>query len=283
MNNNYLIMIQQIIIFGANGMLGNYLNTYFKRKNSCKVVGLKRPEFEINDKMLEKLEEFLGGYTIGIDTCIINCIGLIPQRGVTDYRDYYIINSIFPQKLAGLCKKYGAKYIHPTTDCVYSGKRGSYIETDVHDETNHYGVSKSLGELGGYGTIIRCSIIGEEMYNKKSLLEWVKNSKGEINGWENHYWNGITCLQYCKVVEKIIVEGHFWNGVRHLYSPTVKSKYELACIINDVFGVGLYVKKVDGPTVVDKTLSSLYSALNGMFSIPPLEEQIQELPEFFDN
>jgi dTDP-4-dehydrorhamnose reductase len=273
--------MKNIIIFGSNGMLGNYLYTYFTRKQSYNVVGLKRPEFEINDKSLENLEKFLESYTIGVDTCIINCIGLIPQRGVTDYRDYYMINAIFPQKLQKICKKWGAKYIHPTTDCVFSGEKGGYVETDAHDETNHYGVSKSLGELGCYGTIIRCSIIGEEQHNKKSLLEWVKNSKGSISGWDNHMWNGVTCLQYCKIVEKIIEDGHFWNGVRHLYSPAALSKYDLVCAINDTFQLGLDVKKVSAPTHVDKTLSTVYSALNGMFAIPPLEEQIAELPGFF--
>jgi dTDP-4-dehydrorhamnose reductase len=273
--------MKNIIIFGSNGMLGNYLYTYFKRKQSYNVVGLKRPEFEINDKSLESLENFLESYTIGVDTCIINCIGLIPQRGVTDYRDYYMINAIFPQKLQKICKKWGAKYIHPTTDCVFSGAKGGYVETDTHDETNHYGTSKSLGELGCYGTIIRCSIIGEEQQNKKSLLEWVKNSKGSISGWDNHMWNGVTCLQYCKIVEKIIEDGHFWNGVRHLYSPGALSKYDLVCAINDTFQLGLDVKKVSAQTHVDKTLSTVYSALNGMFAIPPLEEQIAELPGFF--
>jgi dTDP-4-dehydrorhamnose reductase len=274
-------MINKIIIFGSNGMLGNYLYTYFTRKNKYDVVGLKRPEFEITGENLENLEKILAHYTIGYDTCVINCIGLIPQRGVSDYREYYMINSIFPQKLSQICRKYGAKFIQPTTDCVFSGTRGGYIETDYHDETTHYGISKSLGESVSYGTMIRCSIIGEEKHNRKSLLEWVKNSKGEINGWDNHYWNGITCLQYCKVVDKIIEDGLFWNGVRHLHSPDVKSKYELACIINDVFEVGLKVKKISASGCVDKTLTTVYSALNESFNIPTLEEQIRELPGFF--
>lgn len=118
--------------------------------------------------------------------------------------------------------------IHPTTDCVFSGKKGGYVETDVHDELGSYGMSKSLGEPVGC-TCIRTSIIGRELFNKKSFLEWViSNNNGTISGWSNHMWNGITCLEYCGVIEKIINEHLFWSGVKHIYSPTSVSKHEMA-------------------------------------------------------
>ena len=86
----------------------------------------------------------------------------------------------------------------------FTGKKGSYNEDDLHDEINDYGTSKSLGELCD-ATIIRTSIIGEELRNKRSLLEWVKsNAHGEINGYDNHYWNGVTCLQLSFFIKDII-------------------------------------------------------------------------------
>lgn len=269
-------MINKLIIFGANGMLGRYFTTYFK--NKLNVIPITRKDFEISVDNISKIEEVFTTYSIDNNTCIINCIGLIPQRvNNKDSMNYYTINTIFPLALANLSKKYNCKLICPTTDCVYSGKKGKYIETDISDEINPYGLSKSLGEPN-YGTIIRTSIIGEEINNKKSFLEWVKNSKGTINGWDNHLWNGITCLQYCKIIEKIINENLFWVGVRHIYSPEIKSKYELSCIIRDVYKLDIEIIRVLSDKIIDKTLCSIYDI--NMFNIPSLEQQLNELYKF---
>lgn len=270
-------MINRIVLFGSNGMLGNYIKAYFSKKDNIELICVSRNEFEINTDNISRLDDYLKSLHINEETCVINCIGLIPQRN-TECLDYYLVNTIFPSYLSKICNKYKSKLICPTTDCVFSGKKGDYIETDFHDETNAYGISKSLGEPVD-ATVIRVSIIGEEKWNKKSFLEFVKNSVGEINGWDNHYWNGITCLQYCKIIDKIISENRFWNGIIHFYSPTKKSKYELACIIKDIYKVPIEINKVMTENKVDKTLSSKYDT-NNAFNIPELEQQIYEQSKF---
>jgi dTDP-4-dehydrorhamnose reductase len=268
-------MISKIVLFGSNGMLGSYIKSYFNKK--IELISVSRNEFEINRDNLSRLVEYLDSLKINENTCVINCIGLIPQRNNANL-DYYLINSIFPLYLAKICKKYNSKLICPTTDCVFSGKKGKYIESDFHDETNAYGISKSLGEPVD-ATVIRVSIIGEEKLNKKSFLEFVKNSTTSINGWENHYWNGITCLQYCKIIEQIINENLFWNGIRHLYSPDIRSKYELACIIRDVYKLDIDINNIKTDSKVDKTLASEYDT-NNIFRIPDLKQQIYEQAHF---
>ena len=266
-------MISKIIIFGANGMLGTYLVRYFN-KSIYECIPVRRNEFNIiND--ISTLNEFLISLNCDENTCIINCAGMIPQRiKGRDKNEYYIVNTIFPLQLAKLCKKMNAQLICPTTDCVFSGKKGNYNETDFHDEKNDYGISKSLGEPPD-ATVIRTSIIGEEESNKCSFLEFIKNSD-IINGWDNHLWNGITCYQYCKIIEHIISNNIFWKGVRHICSPQVKSKYELACIIKDVYKCNVIIYKQNAPEDIDKTLTSLYN----IFNIPSLEIQIYEQSQF---
>jgi dTDP-4-dehydrorhamnose reductase len=171
--------------------------------------------------------------------------------------------------------------IQPTTDCVFSGKRkeGNYVETDQHDETGLYGMSKSLGEPPGC-TVIRTSIIGRELENKKSFMEWVLESgenKKKINGWTNHYWNGITCLEYCHVIEKIIQEDIFWVGIRHIFSPNFVSKYELACYIKDVYNLDVKINKLECNEVINKTLKSNYT---NVFVIKTLLQQIKDLKNY---
>jgi dTDP-4-dehydrorhamnose reductase len=270
-------MINRVLLFGSNGMLGNYIKTYFSKKDNIQLICITRNEFEINTDNISRLDDYLNSLYINEETCVINCIGLIPQRNI-EHLDYYLINSIFPQYLSKVCKKYKCKLICPTTDCVFSGKKGDYIESDFHDETNAYGISKSLGEPVD-ATVIRVSIIGEEKLNKKSFLEFVRNSTVPINGWDNHCWNGITCLQYCKIIEQIINENLFWNGIRHLYSPDIRSKYELACIIRNVYKLPIEINKIKTDNKIDKTLASEYNT-NNIFKIPDLKQQIYEQAHF---
>jgi dTDP-4-dehydrorhamnose reductase len=258
-------MIQKILLFGESGMLGKYIYSYFKHK-----INIVR----VNYKIIDHFDDLENMLDLDENTCVINCIGLIPQRNPTSDKDYFLINSIFPNVLWTICKKNNAKMIQPSTDCVFSGKKGGYVETDIPDETKPYGMSKSLGEPNC--TVIRTSIIGKEVSNKKSFLEWVlSNNNDKINGITNHLWNGITCLEYCKIIEKMIDENMFWNGVRHIHSPTSVSKYELACIISNVFDVTIDITPVKSEPI-DKTLVSNYS----LFEIPELLVQMKELKDF---
>jgi dTDP-4-dehydrorhamnose reductase len=141
----------------------------------------------------------------------------IPQKN-PDIRTYISTNTIFPHKLAEFSKNNGNKMIHITTDCVFSGKKGNYTETDKHDAEDIYGISKSLGEPIDI-CIIRTSIIGEEFTGKKSLIEWIKSCKnGRIEGYGKFYWNGITCLELAKIILNIIKTNTYWYGVRHFFA-----------------------------------------------------------------
>ena len=274
-------VINKILLFGSTGMLGNYFNEYFKDK-----INLIYIKFRVEEDTLDNLEKLLLDNGLDNATCVINCIGQIPQRKSKEISDkvYFLINSIFPHLLWSICNRYNAKMIQPATDCVFSGRKdgGNYVETDIHDEIGSYGMSKSLGEPLGC-TVIRTSIIGMEKNNKKSFLEWVKTSieEGkEIKGFTNHYWNGITCLEYCRLVENMINTNNFWKGVRHIYSPTSKSKYEIARMIAEVFCEGYNKELIKGIEDIKctKTLNSNYVI---DFEIQELFDQIKELKKIF--
>ena len=131
--------------------------------------------------------------------------------------------------------------IHVTTDCVFSGSTGLYLENHPHDCIDDYGKSKSLGEPKDI-TVIRTSIIGEELSNKKSLLEWVRSNKNfKVNGFINHFWNGLTCLELSKQIKTIIDTGNYWKGVKHYFSPNVVSKCQLVKDISEIYDLNIEV------------------------------------------
>jgi dTDP-4-dehydrorhamnose reductase len=186
------------------------------------------------------------------------------------------VNAIFPIILNRLCRKYNFQLIHISTDCVFSGKKGNYSETDEPDEKGIYGTSKFFGE-GHNMMTIRTSIIGEEQRNKLSLLEWLKSNKGKtVNGYTNHFWNGVTCLELARQIKNIILDSIKWEGVRHMFSPIIVSKYTLLCMINKIYDLGITINEMKPNIAIDKTLTTIYSE----FDIPALDTQIQQMKEF---
>src|SRR3990172_11314603 len=161
--------ISKIIIFGASGMLGNYLYTYLSSVGCYNVVPLTRTDLDVSVATLKDIDNLLQNYGVGTDTLIINAVGVVPQTGNPNYKNYIKINTLFPHHLAYLSTKYGYKFIHPTTNCVFSGMKidGNYNEDDEPDETDIYGVTKQLGEPDSC-CVIRTSLIVEEVNHNRS-------------------------------------------------------------------------------------------------------------------
>ena len=112
------------------------------------------------------------------------------------------------------------------------------------------------------------------------MVEWIKGNKGgKTNGYLNHYWNGVTCLQFGKIVDTIISKDLFWSGIRHLHSNKL-NKYELSSIINEEFNLGITITPIEVPTAVDRSMATIYNDLIKEFNIPNLETQIKEMYEF---
>ena len=267
----------KIFVLGSNGMLGRYVYTYFKSEG-YNVIGLTRKELDVLHLREEELRAQL--FFLGLEKgdVIINCIGMIKQRTDVNDIDFIYINSMFPHLLANVCENEGCKLIHPTTDCVYDGLMGKYTEIVLHNATDVYGKSKSLGEPKN-ATVIRTSIIGEEIGQSRSLIEWVKSNKGkEVNGYLNHFWNGVTCLQFAKICKNIIDNKSYWNGVKHVYSNIV-SKFELINMVSDIYDLNIKVNPFNTTIKCDRSLSSMY---NNMFNNPSLYKQIEEMIDFYE-
>jgi dTDP-4-dehydrorhamnose reductase len=274
----------KIIILGSNGMLGNYVKKILEK--DYEILEITRDKFDIinewnknkNYKLYKiKLEEIL---KLNKEDYIINCIGKIPQKSFDigrDINEYILINTLFPIILNEISMKNENKMIHITTDCVFSGEKGLYDEDDNSDTTKLYGITKSISDNINC-CIIRTSIIGEELHYKKSLLEWIKKNKnGEINGYTNHLWNGITCLTLAKIIKIMIDKNIYWNGIRHIYSNIV-SKYEICNYINEIYKLNIKIKEKEDIEKKDMTLKSKYK--NEIMEIKSIKEQIIELEKF---
>ena len=268
----------KIYVLGTSGMLGKYVSKYLKQ--NFNVVEINRDKLDASKVSQERLNAILlTDLKVDKDDIIINCIGTIKPR-VDELGDTnaILVNSVFPRLLANSVKMCHAKLIHPTTDCVYSGLKGNYNEDDKYDVSDIYGMSKALGEPKNC-TVIRTSIIGEEVGQGRSLVEWVKLSANTtVFGFTNHFWNGITCLQFAKICEQIINTNNFWEGTKHVHSNTL-NKLELVQTISYVYELNISITPKETPIMCDRSLATKYDTSSEL-NLLDLKTQIIDMKNF---
>jgi dTDP-4-dehydrorhamnose reductase len=265
----------KIIVLGSSGMLGKYVEKYLNKNHT--VITLGRSQIDASKSSEIEIINQLKKADLTEGDTIINCIGTIKPR-VDELGDLNAIkvNSVFPRILSNSCEKLKLNLIHPTTDCVYTGLKGKYSEDDNYDVYDVYGMSKAMGEPSNC-SVIRTSIIGEEVSNGRSLIEWIKSEKNNsVFGFTNHYWNGVTCLQFAKICEKIIKDNLFWKGTKHFHSNTL-NKLDLVKLISSIFELNINVNPKETNKKCDRSLSSKFPLI---VKIPSLENQIKNLKDF---
>jgi dTDP-4-dehydrorhamnose reductase len=270
----------KILVIGAQGMAGHVVVKYLKQQGHS-ITTSARSNSNININ-IEKISHNDSFFTMLTDyNFVINCVGLLVKDSIDRPDRAAIINSWFPHYLEYNLKNSTTRLIHLSTDCVFDGKKGEYVENDIHTEMNAYGSSKSNGEVNNNKDItFRMSIIGPELKTTGTgLFNWIAtNPNKQLQGWENAWWNGITTLQLAKCIDQYISDPKI-SGVYHLISNDNKiNKYDLLCKINDIFSLDKTIVKIEGPKPVNKILIDTRKEID--FKIPNYDIQLQELKKF---
>ena len=264
----------KVAVIGTQGMLGSAVCRYLSEKNyqileinSSGKTQSSNPvtQFDIAVNEIEKLESNLKGIDF-----VINCAGLIKHKidenNKESLNNLIRINSLFPIQLTNLSKKLNFKVIQVATDCVYSGEKGNYSESDIKDPVDYYGYSKVLGEHSDSNLItLRCSLVGRELNSKVEFLEWIlaHGKEKEITGFTDHFWNGLTTLHFAKIVNAIIEGNNFKAGTFHLVPSDSVSKFELAKIILEFFGKSdVKITQSQSSKAVNRILTTNYQEFN---------------------
>lgn len=223
--------MKKVLIIGAQGMAGHIIKTFLEEKKYDVYSTLRRSEGEVKENQFyldafnkDGLKEILREVR---PEFVINCIGILNQFAEDNPDIAIYVNGYFPHYLDRLSEEYKYKLIHITTDCVFSGKKGSYKEDDFRDADSYYGRSKAMGEVNNSRTLtFRTSIIGPDI-NKEGigLFNWFMKQQGEINGYSNVYWTGVTTLELAKAIENTFNQDI--SGINHLVSNEKINKYEL--------------------------------------------------------
>ncbi len=277
--------MKSILIIGGLGMLGSQVlkefsqtkyklyATYrnitdlnkFKKTNSNKKKKIVFHKFDIKKYKKQDLEKIIDKKNF-----IINCAGVIkPYIDEDDFKSIenaIQINSTFPHFLNSIAKKFNIKIYQIATDCVFTGLKGNYTENDNHDATDVYGKTKSLGEVKSPNFFnLRCSIIGNELKNNKSLIEWFKNSKkgSTLKGFNDHLWNGITTNAFAKIVRSIIENKLQIPNNFHIIPKDKVTKYKLLQFFKKYFKRNdLTIIKTRSSQTVTRTLKTIHTKKN---------------------
>lgn len=270
-------------------MLGHKLVQVLRQDNDVWAFMRKRPGTTpplniFQQDRIEIVEDILFGEHLGETlqkikpNVIINAAGIIKQAPeAKDVCTLIEVNAAFPHRLAAISGTIGARVITIGTDCVFSGRKGNYKESDKPDAEDLYGRSKLLGELtDDHCLTLRTSIIGRELDTKHSLVEWfLGNRGGAVQGYTKAVYSGMPTIVFADVVRKLINSRSNISGVFHVASSPI-SKFELLNKLNAAYGAGISLEPTDEP-VIDRSMdATMFTNATGI-SIPDWDEMIRAM------
>ena len=281
----------RVVILGGAGMLGHKLwQVYRNRFDTWATVRSTYREYA-RYNLFDRQRLLEGVNAFDFDTVVkalasvrpdvvINCTGIIKQLAAAkDPIVSLTINSLFPHRLANLCRAAGARLIHISTDCVFSGRKGRYTEDDVSDAEDLYGRSKFLGEINGPGCLtLRTSIIGRELQTTNGLVEWfLSNQGGRVRGYTRAIYSGFTTLSLAEIIANVIENYPDLSGVYHVAAEPI-SKYDLLCLLRDAYGVQVEIEPY-AEVQIDRSLDSSRFRAATDFTPPSWSDMIKAMAE----
>lgn len=273
-------MVKKILLFGSTGMAGHIMYYYLKNTQKYNITDvvfrtkLTEDSIVMNVANAEAVIEVVNTVHPNL---IINCIGVLVKGSKEHPDNAILVNAYFPNLLKKLADEIGAKLIHISTDCVFSGKKGGYTEEDFRDADDIYGRSKALGEIVNEKDLtVRTSIIGPELKkNGEGLFHWFMQQSGEINGYTKAIWGGVTTLELAKAIDFAIEKNTC--GLVQLSNGVGISKYDLLCLFKDIWRKkDVKILPYDAYSV-DKSIAR---SQRFIYSVPEYKEMLIEQREW---
>jgi len=213
---------------------------------------------------------------------VINCIGLIKQNPLVENPLLAIsVNSLFPHRVALICRAMGIRMIHVSTDCVFNGEKGKYKESDPSDATDLYGRTKFLGEvIYPHCITLRTSIIGHELRGKRGLVEWFLSQQGMIKGFTHAIFTGLPTIEFARVIKEYVLSDPNLNGLYHVSAEPI-SKYDLLKLIAIRYRKEIQINPYDG-FYSDRSLDSTRFQNATGYQPPSWEELVEKMYQNYE-
>ena len=273
----------KFLILGCNGMAGSTISLYLTKRGHD-VTGFARSNSKcvttiIGDALnFDKLSEVIQSNNYD---CVVNCIGILNQFANDNPEIATKLNAELPHFLKQITEGTNTKVIHISIDCVFSGKVGGYTESSKPDETSIYGKTKADGEINDNKNItLRQSIVGPDIKKEGiGLFNWFIKQTGNIYGFKNVIWSGITTLELANVIEYVSTNKNA-VGLVNMVNNDVISKFDLLNLFKK------YTKRndiiINENTDKKENKSLIRTNFNFEYKIPSYEEMVKEMVCFID-
>ena len=279
----------RILILGVTGMLGSTLFRFFSTDTSMNVFGTMRsidgmryfpPNLQsalIPNVNFDMETGLLNAFSIARPDIVINCVGIIKQQlNAKSHLESLAINAVLPHRLAKYCAMLDARLIHFSTDCVFSGQKGEYLESDIPDASDLYGRTKLLGEVDCSKTItLRTSIIGHELDSSRSLIDWFLNQSGAVKGFRQAIFSGLPTIEMARVIKDFVMPNEGLEGLYHLSVDPI-NKYDLLKLVASTYGKDICITS-DDQLVINRSLNSERFRQKTGYSPRPWLKLVQEM------
>lgn len=259
----------KLLVLGHTGMVGHVMFLYLK-ENNHDVTGIEQSN-------LHDIDNLSNTILTGDFDAVINCTAVINQFAEEDKAEASFINAYIPHLIEKLTEGTNTIIVHRSTDCVFSGSKGGYTLSDIPDAQSFYARTKAVGEIINNKDItIRTSLVGPEQdENGISLLNWFLKQRGDVNGFANAIWTGLTTIEFAKEVEYLI--RHKAQGLFHTVPDHGIGKYDLLKLFAKYIPGDRNVIRIDNK-LVDKSLAQTIGETG--LVIPDYEQQIEEMAEW---
>ncbi|MGN6830458.1 dTDP-4-dehydrorhamnose reductase family protein [Paucibacter sp. M5-1] len=281
-----------VLVIGASGMLGNAVLRVFAESPGYTVWGsarsaalLKHLPAALHDRIVTGIDvdnpdSLARLFAVTSPKVVVNCVGLIKQLAEADDPLAAIpINALLPHRLARLCEVAGARLVHMSTDCVFAGTRGSYLETDAPDATDLYGRSKLMGEVDYPNAVtLRTSIIGHELASAHGLVGWFLSQTGGVKGFTRAVFSGLPTVELARVIRDHVLPHPELHGLYHVSAAPI-DKHTLLTLVAAAYGRSNPITP-DDRLVIDRSLdSSRFRSATG-YQPPEWPELVQRMRAF---
>jgi dTDP-4-dehydrorhamnose reductase len=282
----------KILIFGASGMLGNAVLRFLSGSIGVTAFGTTRSSAAAASLRKTTGTHVLSGIEVENPDClirafdkaqpdvVINCIGHVKQLAdASDPLAVLPINSLLPHRLSRISALVGARFIHISTDCVFSGAKGNYTETDLPDALDLYGRSKLVGEVDAVNAItLRTSIIGHELSGAHGLIGWFLSQSGTIKGYDRAIFSGLPTVELARVIKDHVLPYPDLHGLYHVSSEPI-SKFDLLQIVAEIYGRNTKIER-NSDLLIDRSLNSDRFRTATNYSPPDWRQLVKNMHSF---
>lgn len=282
----------RILILGASGMLGNAMLRVFAASRDHEAFGTVRSGRAAHLLPKELAPKLISGIDVmNADDLmraihevqpevVVNCIGLVKQLPTADDPlEAVPVNALLPHRLARLCAVAGARLVHMSTDCVFSGDKGMYAESDPADAHDLYGRSKYLGEVDYPNAVtLRTSIIGHELDGARSLVGWFLAQQGEVKGFRRAIFSGLPTVEMAQLIRDHVLPHPELRGVYHVSAEPI-SKFELLELLAKAYRKSIEIRPSD-ELVIDRSLDSTNFRNATGFTPKPWPALVESMEQF---